>query len=259
MNRIVRAIAAPIELGRRTIFAKRVLHADVRKTWTTRSILALAALGSIGGLLSASMASDAKAVTWTDRRMIMEWAWGTELGGPVKNTSVAGGSQALINWANGAIRLATKNNAQGVILWDPEGWQDGGSGLNVFTYVGDPRLLPQLNPTVNGTIDKVVSMVKAAGLKFGICIRAQDANISTRTNDSYPSETAKINDMIAKTQYAVNRWGASLFYVDSNDRNNDADIVALHNAFPNALFIPEHTYDAPGDPMTSLETPFLAV
>jgi hypothetical protein len=214
--------------------------------------------GSVSTAMQAA-AGGRIAQTWTDRRMIMQWLWGSELGGPVNDSDVAGGAPALIDFANGAIQLAQQNNAQGVILWDPEGYQSGGSGVNVFTYVGDPRLLPQLNPTVNGTIDQVASMVKAAGLRFGICIRAQYANITTRTNDSYPNEITAINDMIAKTQYAVDRWDATLFYVDSNNRNNYDDIVALHDAFPNALFIPEHTFDAPGGDSTSLEVPFLSV
>jgi hypothetical protein len=269
MEEIVQVVTSAIAL---VALATLVLCITLRRanvprnvvTRVFRPILALVALGSVGYLVSTFVVSDARAggtiaQTWTDRRMIMQWAWGAELGGPVNGLNVAGGAQALINFANGAIKLAQQNNAQGVILWDPEGNQSGGSGLNVFTFVGDPRLLSQLNPTVNGTINQVASMVKAAGLRFGICIRAQHANITTRTNDSYSSETAKINDMIAKTQYAVTRWGATLFYVDSNDRNNYQDIAALRNAFPNALFIPEHTYDIPGGYSTSLESPFLSV
>ncbi len=41
--------------------------------------------------------------------------------------------------------------------------------------------------------------------------------------------------------YAKQRWGASMFYVDSNDAVNDAPVFAqLQSTHPDILLIPEH-------------------
>lgn len=201
-------------------------------------------------------------VTWTDRRVIMAWMWGAEAGGPVEDSTVKGGSQALFGWAKAAIGYATTNNAQGVVLWDIEGWQnDGGKVMPAsFNYVGDPRLLGQLNPVVNANIDSIVKLTKAAGLKFGVGLRVQKADVASRSQDYYPDATTRNIDMIAKVRYAVNRWDAKLYYVDTNNRNDVSEIRALRNAFPNCLFIPEHTYDDPESwPALWRENPFLCV
>lgn len=198
---------------------------------------------------------------WTDRRMLMEWAWGTELGGPVHDNTINGGTAATDSFVSGALSLATSNNAQGIVLWDPEGYQNYGDqsgGLNTFNYVGDQRVLSQLNPMVNGVIDGYMTQVRNAGLKVGFAIRAQSVDIVAGSNNFYASQAAMNSDMIAKAQYSITRWGASIFYVDTNDRNTNALFQAFWSAFGGSvLFIPEHTYDDASGHNTTLEAAFL--
>jgi hypothetical protein len=62
----------------------------------------------------------------------------------------------------------------------------------------------------------------------------------------WQSQAAAAADIISKATYAYNRWGATLFYVDSNGWYGDGPWTAqtwatIQAAVPNALFIPEHS------------------
>jgi hypothetical protein len=124
----------------------------------------------------------------------------------------------MFQHANWLIRLAKQMNAQGIIFWDLEGEQypQGES-----TYVGDPRLLSRLAPEMDAIADELLSTFTSQGLRVRLTIRAQQ--IVFRSNGSFyqrdwpvANSDALFDDLDSKINYAITRWGASVFYVDSN-------------------------------------------
>lgn len=172
----------------------------------------------------------------------------------------------LLDRAKTAVANIQSLGGQGMVTWDVEGeWF-----FQPITYIGDPRLAETLAPematlvTYGGrqipVIDAYFQIFRDAGLKTGVCLRHQQL----RTADNYtslggypnhtwqagdatmypdPTRTAgdKIAALIAKANYAHNRWGCTLFYVDSNDWSEAAIFEAAAKACPWALFCPENT------------------
>ncbi|HET9367364.1 MAG TPA: hypothetical protein VFO22_04780 [Candidatus Udaeobacter sp.] len=159
----------------------------------------------------------------------------------------AGFRDALVNLADGSVKILRQANAQGMITWDPEGQEF----LNAC-YYGDPRLVPTLAPEMEfkgddgkTMIDEYFEKFRAAGLKVGICIRPQQITIvkgkpmQSIADDEHAAQVLK--DKIA---YAKQRWGCTLFYVDSTTtagRSLNPDVFkAVHDAYPDVLLIPEN-------------------
>ena len=154
---------------------------------------------------------------------------------------------ALLKMADTSIQVLKETGAQGMITWDPEGEEFIGD-----CYYGDPRLVPTLAPEMefknNGTesaIDEYFGKFRAAGLKVGVCIRPQQITML----DGEPVHKAAedqnafqiLRDRIA---YAKQRWGCTLFYVDSTatvrGSVNPDVFKKLADAYPDILLIPEN-------------------
>jgi hypothetical protein len=169
----------------------------------------------------------------------------------------------LLRWADQSVTILKSMNAQGMITWDIEGEQFP----HPVTYIGDPRLTDQLAPEMSEVVDDYFKRFTAAGLRVGVTIRPQSL-VGVRPGGGYTqaiaSDTARL--LIDKIAYAKKRWGASLFYIDSNgDALNplSADIIKqVAHTFPDVLLVPEHknmlyyAYSAPYIEMRSgLSTP----
>jgi hypothetical protein len=154
---------------------------------------------------------------------------------------------ALLKLADNSIQVLKDIGAQGMITWDPEGEEFIGA-----CYYGNPRLVPTLAPEMefknSGTacvIDEYFGKFRAAGLKVGVCVRPQQITMvdGKPVHKAAEDETALqiLRDRIA---YAKQRWGCTLFYVDSTATVNGAinpDIFkALADAYPDILLIPEN-------------------
>ena len=125
---------------------------------------------------------------------------------------------ALLKQADNSVLVLKETGAQGMITWDPEGEEFGGE-----VYYGDPRLVPTLAPEMefknDGTrsaIDEYFEKFRAGGLKVGICIRPQQIAMV----DGRPAHQAADDEQAAqilreRIAYAKQRWGCTLFYVDS--------------------------------------------
>src|SRR3954468_3005316 len=125
---------------------------------------------------------------------------------------------ALLKLADKSIQALKDTGAQGMITWDPEGEEFTG-----YCYYGDPLLVPTLAPEMefknNGTksaIDEYFEKFRAAGLKVGVCIRPQEIKIV----DGKPIHQAAEDEhalqiLRERIDYAKQRWGCTLFYVDS--------------------------------------------
>src|SRR5437773_460706 len=157
---------------------------------------------------------------------------------------------ALLKLADNSVQALKDTGAQGMITWDPEGEEFPGA-----CYYGDPRLVPTLAPEMeskNGdaksVIDEYFEKFRAAGLRTGVCIRPQqiamvdDKPVHQDTGDDHATEV-----LLERIGYAKQRWGCTLFYVDSTTtaviggRSYYPDVFkAVAQAYPDVLLIPEN-------------------
>ena len=154
---------------------------------------------------------------------------------------------ALLKLADNSVQVLKDTGAQGMITWDPEGEEFIGE-----CYYGDPRLVPTLAPEMEfkndgakSAIDEYFEKFRAAGLKVGICIRPQRIAMI----DGKPVHQAAEDEHAAqiireRIAYAKQRWGCTLFYVDSTATAytwiNPDVFKAVADAYPDVLLIPEN-------------------
>jgi hypothetical protein len=154
---------------------------------------------------------------------------------------------ALLKLAENSVQVLKDTGAQGMITWDPEGEEFTG-----YCYYGDPRLVPTLAPEMEfkgdgakSVIDEYFEKFRAAGLNVGVCIRPQEIKIvegkpiHQATDDQHAVEILR-----KRIAYAKQRWGCTLFYVDSTATaygSISPDVFkALADAYPDILLIPEN-------------------
>jgi hypothetical protein len=155
--------------------------------------------------------------------------------------------KALLGMADTSVKVLKDAHAQGMITWDPEGQE-----FPEACYYGDPRLTPTLAPETEfrgggraSAIDEYFAKFRVAGLKVGLCIRPQRITMV----DGKPVQQAVDDEHAAqilkeKIAYARQRWGCTLFYVDSTatvGRPLSPDVFkAVAEAYPDVLLIPEN-------------------
>ena len=147
-----------------------------------------------------------------------------------------------------------------VLFWNLEGSQ-----YNWITYTGDPTMLPELAPEMDAIADELLGSVTAAGLRVGVTLRPQQVTPSPCWNPSMPPSSAACQKwyqqdlyrpdnttdveataalLVRKARYAISRWNASVFYVDSTANKNGPlpflvwDRVTAQLP-PHILFFPE--------------------
>jgi hypothetical protein len=94
--------------------------------------------------------------------------------------------------------------------------------------------------------DEYFQRFRNAGLRVGVTVRPQQLTISgARATQTAAADPAQL--LIDKIEYAKNRWGITMAYIDSNvdaDTNNPMDPAVIQKvaaAFPDVLLIPEHS------------------
>ncbi len=144
--------------------------------------------------------------------------------------------------ARASVRVLESVGAQGVVVWNVEGEEHP----HPVSYIGDPRLQPILAPELNGFIDEYFQIFREAGLRTGVTLRPtqpypdKDGKWKHGTGSHNPTERNPHNDsfdevwpkglpwwrfypiverMSRKIQFARERWGATIFYVDTNGIN----------------------------------------
>ena len=154
---------------------------------------------------------------------------------------------ALLKHADKSIKALKETNAQGMITWDPEGEEFLGA-----VYYGDPRLVPTLAPEMEfkndggkSAIDEYFEKFRAAGLRVGVCIRPQQITMIDGKPVHQAAEDQKAAQILReRIAYAKQRWGCTLFYVDSTATISGAlspDVFkTIADAYPDVLLIPEN-------------------
>jgi hypothetical protein len=128
------------------------------------------------------------------------------------------------------------------VTWDIEGQQFP----QPTTYIGDPRLVSTLAPEMAGVVDAYFKTFTDAGLRVGTTIRPQQLVLTNSNTQASQQEVADPGAlMLQKISYANSRWGATLFYVDSNGQpDNPTDVKFFREvttAMPNVLLMPEQS------------------
>ena len=146
---------------------------------------------------------------------------------------------AMLSYAERSIAILHRTGAQGMIVWDIEGQQFP----HKTTYIGDPRMLSRIAPEAAAAADEFFRRFRDAGLRVGVTIRPQELQFDAKGN----ARQAQIRDydriLLEKIDHARSRWGATLFYIDSNGGPLwPAEVVRLRRLAlqrPDVLLIPE--------------------
>src|SRR6266566_7169570 len=154
---------------------------------------------------------------------------------------------ALLKLADNSVQVLKDTGVQGMITWDPEGEEFPGA-----CYYGDPRLVPTLAPEMEfkndvtqSVIDEYFEKFRAAGLKVGVCIRPQQiAMVDGKPVHQAAEDEHAVQILRERIAYAKQRWGCTLFYVDSTATAytwiNPDVFKAVADAYPDVLLIPEN-------------------
>ena len=193
---------------------------------------------------------------WADRRPIAEiimcrsasgWAKNPRgwLNDPTLDVTTPDGladfRTRMFAYADRCIAVEKSVGAQGVIAWDMEG-EEFPHGTS---FIGDPRLVDALAPEISGSfIDEWFAKFRNAGLRLGMTLRPQKIVRYNNDTAAFQQELADPSqNLIDKIAYAKNRWGVSIFYIDSNgDKNSPVDtkfMARVAAAYPDVLLIPE--------------------
>lgn len=164
--------------------------------------------------------------------------------------------ERILKQARTAVENAKQMHAQGVITWDIEGEQFP----QATSYVCSPDEIAQVAPEMESLVttpgpfkgrkldDAYFATLKEAGLRVGVCLRPQHFTLRSdgTAEQVYLKGDAIVAELLRKARYAHDRWGATLFYVDSTVDPDGGVLPAayfekLHAALPDVLFIPEET------------------
>ncbi len=176
--------------------------------------------------------------------------------------------EQLLGAADRIVDLSRKNGVQGVIVWNIEGEQYGDS-----VYYGEPQILDRVAPEMSELADELFARLRKGGLRVGVCLRPTEVwpvkgegsveRVPWEEMDRlahrnwYPGAGPLVDRLDHELSYAKERWGAELFYVDTNhlwrprERQGDqvdawsAKLIAaavfeeLQRRHPDVLIIPE--------------------
>lgn len=209
---------------------------------------------------------------WPDRRPIARLflahantGWETNpqgwIAGKDMDVTTEEGRAAFESWlfekmVEPTIETCKRFDAQGVIVWDVNGQEMP----HPISWLGDPRVLPEAAPEMDAVADRMFERFREADLRVGITIRPTDIVPSDR--GKWRWKHVEVKDpaelMIKKIAYAKQRWGCTLYYLDSTVAFETLDDGRKHRyalpasayrriteAHPDVLLMPEY-----GTPLT---------
>ncbi len=165
--------------------------------------------------------------------------------------------QRVLSQATAIVANLQHLNAQGVITWDIEGEEYP----QETSYVCSPDQIATVAPEMESVIqnagspyhgmkldDAYFKTIHDAGYRVGVCVRPQQF---VKNSDGSAGQTYLPDDQVAaqilrKMKFAHDRWGATLFYLDSTVETNGATLDAsifqqAAAALPDCLLIPEES------------------
>lgn len=163
----------------------------------------------------------------------------------------------ILQQASNNVTNLRQLNAQGVITWDIEGQQYP----HDTSYVCSPDLIGQVAPEMESIItdpssaykgmklaDAYFKTMRDAGFRVGVCVRPQHFTLygNGSAKQVFLDDSQVKDELLRKIRYAHDRWGATLFYIDSVVQSNggtlDAGILEqVTAAMPDSLIMPEQT------------------
>ncbi len=146
---------------------------------------------------------------------------------------------------------------QGAITWDIEGEQFPQD----TSYVCAPDAVAQLAPEMESVIaakgspyagmkldDAYFKVMRSAGLRVGVCVRPQHFTLNPdgTAQQTFLPDNEVAAELTRKIRFAHDRWGATLFYLDSTVNAQRGVLPAaifeqVARAFPDSLLIPEES------------------
>ncbi len=146
-------------------------------------------------------------------------------------------------------------DAQGAITWDIEGEQYPQDTSYVCAPDQIARAAPEMESLVISgphagmkLVDAYFRIIHDAGLRVGVCVRPQRFTIAAdgSAHQAFLPESEVAAELIRKMRFAYDRWGATLFYLDSTVRADGSTLPAeiieqAAAAMPDSLLIPEES------------------
>ncbi len=147
--------------------------------------------------------------------------------------------QQMLEYARRSAAVLTAMQAQGGIVWNLEGEENP----HPISYIGDPRMTRLLAPEMDAVADQFFQILRDAGLRTGVTLRptqvyfdGQEQKWKHGTGSHMDGRNPLADDLDAlrpeglpqwrffpivermsrKIQYAKERWGCTLFYIDTN-------------------------------------------
>jgi hypothetical protein len=182
-------------------------------------------------------------------------------------SGVAAFQQRVLQQAASNVTNMQRLHAQGGITWDIEGEQFPQSTSYVCSPDQIAQVAPEMETKINNSSspyngmkldDAYFKTMTDAGLRVGVCIRPQQFTLAADGSASqvYLPDAQIVSQLMRKMKYAHDRWGATIFYLDSTVESNggtlDASLLQQAAAtLPDSLLIPEestpkhYAYSAP--------------
>jgi hypothetical protein len=168
-----------------------------------------------------------------------------------------GFQRRVLKQAENTVVVLERLKAQGVIAWDIEGEQYP----QQTSYVCAPDQIAEIAPEMENVVadsnsrykgmkldDAYFKVIRDAGFRVGVCVRPQHFVRSQdgTAHQAYLPDREIIRELTRKMRYAHDRWGATLFYIDSTVDQNGTPLDAslfetVAEAFPDCLLIPEES------------------
>ncbi len=172
-------------------------------------------------------------------------------------TGLAAFQQRVLQQAAKNVENLKFLGAQGAITWDIEGEQFPQD----TSYVCAPDAVAQVAPEMESVIsakgspyagmkldDAYFKIMHDAGFRIGVCIRPQHFTLKPdgTAEQVFLPDNEVAAELTRKIRFAHDRWGATIFYLDSTvDANRGvlpaAIFAQVAREFPDSLLIPEES------------------
>jgi hypothetical protein len=158
--------------------------------------------------------------------------------------------------AETVVQNMRRMDAQGAITWDIEGQEYPQDTSYVCAPDAIAQVAPEMESVIRDSGSRYVGMklddayfrtIRDAGFRVGVCVRPQSfvVNAGTASQVSLPDGDVAA-ELIRKMRYAHDRWGVTLFYMDSTVRADGSSLPAevlekAAAAVPDSLVMPEES------------------